>query len=84
MKKTIFILSTFFITNSSLLANPADILTDKDIQDINDANDWCVKYTPEKNSMDGRRCHVITTYPKTALKLAATISNTCQSREVNR
>lgn len=84
MKKTIFILSTFFITNSSLLSDPADILTDKNIQDINDANDWCLKNNPEKHSMDGRRCSALSSYAEHSKKLATQIPNSCQSEKVER
>lgn len=84
MKKTIFILNVLFIMTSPLLADPADILTDKNIQDINKANDWCLKHTPEKNSMDGRRCSTLSSYAAHGKDLAAQIPNSCQSEKVER
>jgi hypothetical protein len=84
MKKTIFILNVLFIMTSPLLANPADLLTDTDIQNINKANDWCLKHKPEKQTMDGRRCSTLSSYAKYAKELATKIHNDCPSGKVER
>jgi hypothetical protein len=84
MKKTIFILNVLFIMTSPLLGNPADILTDQDIQHINDAHDWCLENKPQESSMDGRRCSSLHSYAKYAKKLATKIPNSCQSEKVER
>ena len=84
MKKTIFILNALFIMTSPLLANPADLLTDTDIQNINKANDWCLKHKHEENSMDKRRCSTLRSYAPYAKELATKIHNGCPSGKVER
>jgi hypothetical protein len=84
MKKAIFISNLLFIVASPLLADPADILTNQNIQDINDANVWCSTHTPEKHSMDGRRCTTLSSYAAYAKELAAQIPNSCKTEKVGR